>query len=749
MTATASKTMLHGSAKPDSGGEHSLLLDVKGMHCGGCIAKVERAINAMPDVLAARANLSQGSLRIRLKTADTSDSRFVEALRALGFEASRSVQTPQSGEAAADERYLLRCMGVAGFAAANVMLLSLSVWAGNAEGMSAETRTMFHWFSALIALPALAYAGRPFFASAWRALRVGRTNMDVPISLAVVLASAMSLWETANGGRHAYFDSAITLLFFLLVGRFLDRRARRQVHSAAARLMALQDSEASRITEDGTLENIPAAALMPGDVIAVATGERILADGVVKTGISDIDESLLTGEAAPRTAGSGETVFAGTINLSAPLTVAVSAAGTSTVLAEIVRLTDAAEQRKSAYVIFADRVSRLYAPVVHLLAAGAFAGWTLLGGLAWQEALMIAVAVLIITCPCALGLAVPVVQIVATGRLFKAGILVKSGDALERLAAIDTVVFDKTGTLTLAQPVLANRADLPDDALAAAAALAATSHHPLSRALVAAAPAVPPAANVSEVAGQGLRVDTNAVTSDREIRLGKADWCDVEEMAENQDPSVTTLWLSRPRQVPVRFDFLNAIRPDASKVIEALHRNSLHVSLLSGDRPDVVAATARALGIKEWHGRCTPADKAERLDALHQSGSRVLMVGDGLNDAPALAGAHASMSPASAADIAQVSADIVFQGDSLAPVIVAFDLARRSQNLVRQNIALAIGYNVIAVPIAIAGFATPMIAALCMSASSVIVVLNALRLTGGRRQSPKVSGAQTALQGAA
>ena len=724
-------------------------LHVYGMQCGACIAKVEGAIGALPGVELARANLTQGRVRIRWRDAETdtpasdptegqgtgerAGDRFIAALRAVGFDAS--VLAPESLPvlAAAEEREMVRCMAVAGFAAANVMLLSLSIWAGHSEGMAAETRSLFHWFSALIALPALAYAGRPFFRSALKALRNGRTNMDVPISLAVALAAGVSLWETVRGGSHAYFDSAIALLFFLLIGRFLDRRARRQAQSAAARLIALQDARVTALGDDGRPRQIPAADLSPGMRMAVAAGERLAADGIVRHGRSEIDASLMTGEAAARPVKPGAMVHAGVVNLVAPVEIEVTAAGNETVLADIVRLTEAAEQRKSTYVALADRVSRLYAPFVHTVALLAFVGWVLLGGMAWQPALLIAIAVLIVTCPCALGLAVPVVQVVATGRLLRRGVLVKSGDALERLAAADTVVFDKTGTLTLGAPALVDGESVPADVLALAASLAAASRHPLSRALAAAAPEVAPAADVAETPGCGLSL----ATAEGEVRLGKAAWCGVAEDtadASGGDSPASEMWLARPGAAPVRFRFEDRLRPDAARVVEALRAAGLRPMLLSGDRPAAVAAVAAAVGVEEWRAGCTPQDKLAALEALREKGARVLMVGDGLNDAPALAAAHVSVSPSSAADIAQVAADIVFQSRSLQPVAEVLKVARRAQALVRQNIGLAVGYNLFAVPLAVAGLVTPMIAALCMSGSSIVVVLNAVRLAGRKRR---------------
>jgi len=711
----------------DLDGLNRLALMVEGIHCGGCIRTIEGALGAMPEVREARVNMTTRRLQLAWAGAAERAGDFVRRLGELGYRAVPYDPQRLSGDDARQEKELLRSMAVAGFAAANVMLLSISVWAGHASGMEQATRDLLHWFSALVALPAIVYAGRPFYRSAIQALSAGRMNMDVPISLAVVLAGGMSLFETIDSGPHAYFDSAVALLFFLLLGRYLDRRARGKARSAAERLLALRGGAVTVLDADGSRRVLPAEQVRPGMRVLVAAGERVAADGRVVAGASELDTSLITGETVPRPGEPGSHVFSGTLNLSAPLTVEVTAVGEDTLLAEIVRLMEAAEQRRAKYVALADRVARLYAPVVHLLALAAFLGWVLLGGLAWQPALLIAVAVLIVTCPCALGLAVPAVQVIASGRLMKRGILLKSGTALERLAEVDTVVFDKTGTLTEGRPEL-HRADVDDDDLRAAARLAGVSRHPLARALCRAAPDVPVAEGVQEEPGCGLVLPTE----DGEIRLGKRDWVGVDDAPPADGPE---LWLRRPGRVPARFAFDDPLRGDAAEVVRRLHDQGKRVLLLSGDRRETVARTAQTLGVEDWAGECTPAEKVARLEDLVAAGRKVLMVGDGLNDAPALAAATVSLSPASAVDISQTAADAVFQGERLGPVLEVLEVARRAGRLVRQNFALSLGYNVVAVPLAVAGFVTPLIAALCMSGSSLAVTGNALRLGARRRTS--------------
>jgi len=712
-------------------GLKTLYLLVEGAHCGGCVRRIEGALNSFEDVANARMNLSTRRLTVSWRGPAVRANVLARAVAGLGFRVLPYDPVSAAGDYEREGRALLRAMAVAGFAAANVMLLSVSIWSGSVEGMDWVTRDLFHWLSALIALPAVVYAGRPFFNSALRALARGRANMDVPISLAVVLASAMSLVETLRGAEHAYFDSAIMLLFFLLVGRYLDHRARGKVRSAAERLLALGQAPVTVIAADGSHHARHPANVAAGERVLVATGERLAVDGAVLRGDGLIDTSLLTGETLPETVRVGEIVHAGTLNVGAPLTLQVTAVGEGTVLADIVRLMEAAEQRRAGYVAVADRVARIYAPVVHGLAAGTFLGWLILGGLAWQDALMTAVAVLIITCPCALGLAVPAVQVIASGRLMARGILLKSATALERFAEVDTVVFDKTGTLTEGRPELVNRDELAMRDLELAAAIAASSRHPLARALVRAVPRVAAAEGVRETAGSGLAVVTEA----GEVRLGSRAWCGIGEATPGSARGdELELWLKEADGGPIRFAFKDRLRVDAAQVVGDLIRRGFAVELLSGDRPDAVQAIAEAAGIDHWRARCRPEDKCARLAELAAEGRRVLMVGDGLNDAPALAAAHVSLSPSSAADISQTAADAVFQGGALAAVPAVIDVARRAKRLVRQNFAAAAIYNIVTVPLAILGFVTPLIAAAAMSSSSLVVVGNALRLQARRER---------------
>jgi Cu2+-exporting ATPase len=713
--------------RTDGAGRSVLHLMVDGVSCAACVWLIESVLAQEAGLVEGRLNMTTRRLAIRWDGPAAEANRYARRVAALGF---RLVPyDPGRLVVAADraERELLKAMAVAGFAAGNIMLLSVSVWAGHIQGMGQATRDLMHWVSSLIALPAIAYAGRPFFRSALDALKAGRTNMDVPISIGVVLAAAMSLWQTMESGPHAYFDSAVTLLFFLLVGRYLDRRARGRARAAAEQLLSFDTRSLAVVRQDGTAVRVPAEAVRTGDVVLVAAGERVGIDGTVLAGSSDLDASLITGESAPAAARPGTPVFAGTVNLSAPLRIRVTATGERLLLAEIARLMEAAERGRGRFVALADRVARAYAPAVHLLAAATFAGWLALGAAGWEQALTHAIAVLIITCPCALALAVPAVQVVASGRLLRRGILLKSATALERLATVDGVVFDKTGTLTQGDLGLLPDPARPADALRLAASLAQASRHPLARAVARAAPEVPARDDVVEHPGQGLSAAGGA------IRLGSRVFCGAGAAGENAGPE---LWLAAPGMAPVRFAFAERLRPDAAAVVSWLRAQGLPVALLSGDRPGAVAAVARQAGIERWRADCNPADKVRHLTAAGAAGQRLLMVGDGLNDAPALAAAHVSISPATAADISQTAADAVFQGERLAAVAETLAVARRAAGLVRQNLAIALLYNLGAVPLAVAGRVTPLIAAIAMSSSSLLVIANALRLARGGRHAP-------------
>lgn len=713
-------------------GMDTLELLVRGAKCAGCIRKIESGLRGQPGVQDARLNLSTGRLTIVWRPHENNARAIVEALDAIGYDSVAFDPDASRREVDKAGRDLLRCLAVSAFAAMNIMMFSVPIWFGSVD-MGEGTRTSFYWISALIAVPAALYAGRPFFRSAWSALKRGRANMDVPISIAVFLTLGMSIAEAIMRGQHAYFDGVVMLLFLLLIGRYLDHVLREKARSAAKDLLAMQTVTAARLDKDGHAVATPAAALRAGDRIVLAPGDRTPVDGVVESGASDIDLSILTGETLPVSIAAGQDLRAGAVNLTHSLILRVSKRVEDSTIADLARLVEIGEQGRTRFVRMADRAAALYVPLVHTLAAATFLGWLFIPALLRQmgfaaiqdadalTALRNAVAVLIITCPCALALAIPAVQVVATSRLFRSGVLVKSGDALERIAQIDHIVLDKTGTLTLGKPRLNPGA--PADVIAAAAQLARASRHPLSRALVEAAGPGPVAANVREIPGEGLEGMINGANA----RLGRRTFAAPD--APNSSDGAPELWFAMEGAGPVRLTFSDAIRSDAVQTIAALRRRGLEVELLSGDRPSAVAEAARAAGIEQWRGGAHPADKIARLEALKAQGLKPVMIGDGLNDAAALAAAHVSVSPGAAIDISQAAADIVVQGEAMGPIVEALDVAHKAKALMLQNLGFSALYNCIAIPFAIFGFITPLIAALAMAGSSLIVMLNAARLS--------------------
>ncbi len=703
-------------------GLYELTLLVSGIHCAACIQKIESCLQNQEAIQTARLNFSTKRLRLVWSGPAELSNDFVKLVEEQGYDVAPFDPETEKLEATQEEQFLLLCLGVAGFAMGNIMLLSVGLWTTSAEIMGAETRNFIHWIEALIALPAILFSGRPFFRSALKALSHAQSNMDVPISVALILATVMSFFEMLREGEHIYFDSAVMLMFFLLIGRYLDFRARKTARSSATDLLSTLSGFAV-VLDEGKAKRIAVRDLKKDMVVRVTAGEKFPADGLVLEGSSDVDTALITGETLPRAINAGEVVYAGTINLSAPVTMSVSGAGEESVLADIIRLMEKAGQGQARYVRLADRAARLYTPVVHVLAALAFLVWWLGMGVEWQDALMIAVTVLIITCPCALGLAVPVVQVLASGRLMKSGILVKSGDALERLAEIDHVLLDKTGTLTHGRPAL--EAPYNEEALRLAASLASHSTHPLSKALTDAfSEELLDVGAVKEHPGQGLE----GVYNGKSVRLGNREWCYVDHSKAHDNQERLELWLRIEGEKPEVFYLQDHLRSDAKEVIEILKKEHLNLTLLSGDRRNIVENIAHESGIETYFAQKTPPEKFEYLEKLKAQGHKILMLGDGLNDVPVLAGANVSMAPGSAIDMAQKAADIVFMGEKLAPVNTVLRVARLTQKLVKQNFALAVLYNIIAIPLAFAGLVTPFMAAIAMSGSSLIVIANSFRL---------------------
>jgi Cu2+-exporting ATPase len=696
-------------------GTWRLELMLAGLSCGACVWLAEQALAAEPDILRARASLTARRLSLAWRGDRDRAEAFAALLARLGLRAVPATAACMQAADDAETRSLTLALGIAAFGAMNVMLVSVAVWVG--DDMGEATRAAMHWLAALIGLPTIMLAGLPFYRSALAGLRAGRANMDLAISLAVLATAAMSLSETLRNGAFTWFDGATTLLALLLAGRLLDRRARARAGHAVAELLALGQGSVRRLAADGTTTDTTTEAMRLGDRLLLASGERLGLDATVEADGALFDLAATTGESFPRDVARGGLVLAGAVNMGAPVVLRVAATAADGSLAATARLLETASQARGKFMGVADRAARFYVPVVHAVAALTFLGWWLgpggVGGVSWQAALVPAVAALIITCPCGLAIAVPAVQVVAVGALFRRGVLVASSTALERLAAVDHVLLDKTGTLTEGHPRLLTH-DATPEALRLAAGMARASRHPLAVALAAACPEAPLPDGVREVPGQGLVAGA--------ARLGQAGFVG---HAGAQDS--LTLHFAAPGLPPARFRFADTLRPDAAEAVSALRALGLGVELVSGDAAAAVAEAAQALGIDRFQAHATPEDKAARVQELQAQGHRVLMLGDGINDAPALALAHASATPPGATDLAQTNADIVLRGSGLAQLAPAIRLARRSQLLSRQNIAASLAYNLVAVPLAVLGLVTPLLAATVMATSSLGVILNALR----------------------
>lgn len=687
-------------------------LVLPGAHCAACIQTVENGLQHLSGISEARVNLTLKRVTVRHSIAITPET-IIAHLEKLGFEAlPLDMVALASTETERQSRDLLMRLGIAFFAMMNIMLLSVAVWSGATDA----TRDVFHLISAVIALPTVAFSGQPFFRSAYMSLRAGRLGMDVPISLALILASAISVYETFHSGEQAYFDAAVMLTFFLLGGRYLDFRTRAAARSAAQELTALEVPRAIRLTDAGQ-ETVAVSVLRVGEKVIIHPGGRVPVDGTIVTGESELDRALLTGESLPVWAGPGAAVSAGEVNLTGLLTVQITAAGKDTSLRRMADLVAVAEAARSRYTSLADRAARAYSPIVHLLSFSCFGVWMYLTGGDVRVAINISAAVLIITCPCALGLAVPAVVTAASGKLFRAGLLIKSGTALERLAQVDTVVFDKTGTLTLGLPVPSNADQLTTRQRSVAAALAAASAHPLAQALRDVGSPVA-LSNLREMSGYGVEGEWQG----GKVRLGRAAWVGAAAGTS------TATWLQIGAEKPVEITFADQLRPGAARLVSDLLAQGLTLHLVSGDVPAVVQDLADRLGISQWQANVLPGEKAAFVTSLVQSGGKVLMVGDGLNDTGALAAATVSISPASALDAARVASDIVLMGRDIAPISDALRIAKQATRRIKENFAIAVVYNIVAVPVAMVGLATPLLAALAMSLSSITVTLNALRL---------------------
>ncbi|MCC7484336.1 MAG: cadmium-translocating P-type ATPase [Burkholderiales bacterium] len=719
------------------GGVRQATLLVEGLTCGACAWLIERGVARVEGVREVAVNAAARRMQVEWDFARVKLSDILRALAALGYRSRGFDPAARERAAARERRVMLWRIFVAAFAMMQVMMYALPGYVSEGE-MTPGAERLMRWASLVLTMPVMLWSAAPFFGNAWRDLRAHRVGMDVPVALALAVAFAASARATAIGHGAVYFDSITMFVFLLLGARYLEAKARSIAAESQRRLVGHVPAVADRAVPGaapGTTERVAAAALVPGDRVVVAPGGIIPADGVVEAGWSAADESLLTGESRPVPKAPGDAVTGGSINLSNPVTLEVTRVGADTVLSGIVRLMDRAQSEKPAIARCADRVAQWFVAALIGVAAATALAWYFIDP---QRALEVTVAVLVVSCPCALSLATPAALAAATGALHRAGILVTRAHALETLARATHVVFDKTGTLTRGSLALIGIVPLGahsrEACLALAAALEHGASHPVARAILAVAGAegiAVPAAEATEHA-PGLGIEGRV--GDRRMRIGTPAFAAA--LAGAPAPGelrlvvdeATVAVLADEQGLVALFTFGDAPRPGARWIVRELERRGAAVCLLSGDRGAVAARLARELGIATAAGDATPRAKLEFVRGLQSRGGVVAMVGDGVNDAPVLARAEVSIAMGGGADLAHAGADMILMGEDVGRLADAFDISSSAMRVIRQNLAWAAGYNAVAVPLAVAGLVTPLAAGIGMAASSLAVVLNALRL---------------------
>ncbi len=732
----------HAWAHPgavDAPGMWESMVAFQGMHCAACAVTLEQLIARVPGVVRVDVSAAAQRGRIVWDEARTRPSRWMQALAGSGYRALPVHDVGAGARRQEDSRRMLWRLGVAAVCMMQVMMYAVPGYIAGPEVIGANTEQLLRWAQWVLSLPVMLFSCRPFFASAWRDLRGRRIGMDLPVALGMLITfvvSSLGTFEPAGPfGHQVYFDSLTMFVFFLLAGRWLELRLRDRSAGALEALMHRLPDGVERREADGRWQHVAVRRLHVGDVVRVLPGAAFPADGMVLAGSTTVDEALLTGESRPLARGPGDVVIAGSHNLSALVEMRVQAVGGATRYAGIVGLMEQAASSKPDLARLADRLAKPFLIAV-LLVAGLAALWW------WPQdparALMVAVAVLVVTCPCALSLATPAAMLASAGALAKRGVLVRQLQAIEALAGVDSVVFDKTGTLTSDAFVLAG-VRLRDgieraEAFALAASLARHSLHPVSRAIVAATAGQGPALQaqgVSEVAGQGVAGWVELEGASRHCRLGSAAFCAAPqgEQADATQGPVSHLaddagWLAS-------FQFEEDLRPDAARAVAALQAQGLGVQLLSGDRAASALRVGALAGVDQAVGDCSPDDKLAQVRVLQRQGRHVAMVGDGLNDGPVLAAAQVSFAFGKAVPLAQARSDFVVLGARLMAIPAARAQARRTMVVVRQNLAWALAYNLAALPLALLGYMPAWAAGLGMAASSLLVVANALRLNRG------------------
>lgn len=708
----------------------SASLILEGITCAACVWLNERHVKSLPGVVDFQVNYSTHRARVRWDDSQIQLSDILKGISSIGYIAHPFDTSRQEEIYKKERKAALRRLAVAGLGAMQVMMLAVALYAMDYDvGADEQMRSFFRWISFLLATPVVLYSAKTFFVSAWRDIRRKQLGMDVPVALAIGAAYAASVWSTLFDGPDVYFDSVCMFAFFLLSSRFLEMGARHRAGQAAEELIRLLPAVATRL-RDGEEQVVALDDLEPGDVLLVRPGETVPIDGHVIEGISSVDESLLTGESLPCVKKVNDELTGGSVNVESPLTMQVDRVGEDTVVSGIVRLLDRAQTEKPAIARLADRVAAWFVLAI-LLIASAVAYWW------WQHdpvhAFAITLSVLVVTCPCALSLATPVAITAATGALTRSGLVTTRGHALETLARTSHFVFDKTGTLTQGHLQLSQTHTVTgvseQQALQLAALLESRSEHPVAKVLVRSAGEIEelPIESLISTPGQGVEAVIDGAT----CRIGNLDYVSAvcgQHDFNNMQQNTTQVGLGRDGQWLAVFELEDELRIDAKQVIEQLQSSGIKVSLLSGDAQQAVSAVAMRLGITDFYYSQTPENKLAVIRQLQQQGDVVAMVGDGVNDAPVLSGADVSFAMGSGTQLAHASADMVLLSEQLDHLVSGLLTARKTLNIIRQNLTWALVYNLLALPLAASGMVAPWMAALGMSSSSLVVVVNALRL---------------------
>ncbi|MDM8546540.1 heavy metal translocating P-type ATPase [Candidatus Venteria ishoeyi] len=717
--------------------EAALILE--GITCAACVWLNERHLRSLPGVVEVRVNYSTHRARVVWDEREIQLSQILQAISAIGYLAHPYDPTQAQAILEKERKQQLRRLGFAGLFGMQVMMVSVALYAGDFYGMESSFRQLFHWLNLLLTLPVMGYSAVPFFRSAWRDLSHRQAGMDVPVSLGISLAFLGSLWTTVSGsGGHVYYDSVVMFVFFLLLARYFELMARQRSSQAAESLVQMVPAIATRVLDNGKEEAVPVAELQPGDRVRIVPGDNIPTDGEVITGQSSVDEALLTGESLPRPRGVGDKLSAGTINIESPLLMQVTEVGQDTLLSQILRLLERAQSEKPYITQLADRAAAYFVLAVLVLAAVVALYWWQISPELW---LAITLSVLVVTCPCALSLATPTAITAATGTLSGYGLLTTRGHALETLARATHFVFDKTGTLTdgalhlqkVHTPGKRNEAEC----LQIAAALEQHSEHPLGKALIAAATDFEQRVNLQAQAvvnqpGAGLSGTINGETwfigTSRFIQAQTTIQISEQQREQLEIDGYALVWLANQQAIQAVFALGDSIRPGSPDLIQDLQQQGIEVLLLTGDHQHSAQRVAQAVGINKVVYDLSPAGKLEEVKALQAQGAVVAMVGDGVNDAPVLAQAQISIAMGSGTQVARATADMILLSEQLPQLIRGVKTAQKTLRIIRQNLSWAVAYNLLALPAAAMGYILPWMAAIGMSASSLLVVANALRL---------------------